>query len=143
MYNIDLRVFIVSRHTDTKWCSSQRVLLESIHVYFEEQPFAHSVKNRRGRKAAPRDNNHYFLIIDILKMNINTDNNESCQILVFITKKHLKTKCYKPTYSSKFKSKCMHLILLVQKRGDRTTASINLCPIHTPLPIFTYKPRVS
>lgn len=94
MYTIDLRVFIVSRHTDTKWCSSQRVLLESIHVYCEEQPFAHSVKNRRGRKAAPRDNNHYFLIIDILKMNINTDNNESCQILVFITKKHLKTKCY-------------------------------------------------
>lgn len=87
MYNTDLQVFIVSRHTDTKWCSSQGVLLESIHVYFEEQPFAHSVKTEEVEKQLPEITIIIFFITDILKMNIKTNYNENCQTLVFITKK--------------------------------------------------------
>lgn len=38
---IDPREMIVSRHTDTKWCSSYT---GSLDLHFEEQPFAQSVK---------------------------------------------------------------------------------------------------
>lgn len=61
-YNFDPRELLVFRNTDTKWSSSQVVILESLDL---------------------RDNYHYFFIIDILKMNFNTDYNENCQT-VFI-----------------------------------------------------------
>lgn len=49
-YNIDPWELIVSRHTDTKWCSSQGVILESLDLHFEEQPFAQSVKTEEVKR---------------------------------------------------------------------------------------------